>query len=223
MYLVEQTDYLRAIAGDQKNWQACISMFACGTPMSTETGAEVLKAKRDPAKAKQLMQEAGYKGEKVVVLSATDQPLVHGQALITTELLRSIGVNAQLEANDWGTMITRRSSKEPVDKGGWNIFHTWVVAPDTATPLLNNALRANGDGAWFGWPNDPEVEKLRDAWLRAPDQAAQKKIAAETQTEAYKFVTYIPTGQFILPSAYRKNLDGVIIAPVTFLWNIEKK
>ena len=223
LYLVEQTDYLRAIAGDQKNWQACVSMFACGTPMASEAGADMLKAKRDVAKAKALMQEAGYKGEKVVVLSATDQPLVHGQALITTELLRSIGVNAQLEANDWGTMITRRASKEPVDKGGWNIFHTWVVAPDTATPLLNNALRANGDGAWFGWPNDPEVEKLRDVWLRAPDLAAQKKAAAETQTEAYKFVTYIPTGQFILPSAYRKNLDGVIIAPVTFLWNIEKK
>ena len=223
MLLVVQTDYLRAIAGDQKNWQACLSMYACGTPLASDTGADLLKGKRDVAKAKELFKEAGYNGEKVVVLSATDQPLVHGQALITVELLRQAGVKAELEANDWGTMITRRASKEPIAKGGWNIFHTWVVAPDTASPLLNNALRANGDGAWFGWPNDPKVEELRNAWLRAPDLAAQKKVAAEVQDEAYKFITYIPTGQFILPSAYRKNLDGVIIAPVTFLWNIEKK
>jgi hypothetical protein len=26
-----------------------------------------------------------------------------------------------------------------------------------------------------------------------------------------------------VPTAYRKNLDGIIIAPVVFLWNVEKK
>jgi peptide/nickel transport system substrate-binding protein len=223
LYLVDQTDYLRAIAGDPKNWQACASMFACGTPMATDAGTEILKSKRDPAKAKALLKEAGYNGEKVVILSATDQPIVNNQVLITAELLRQVGVDVDIQANDWGTMITRRASKEPIDKGGWNIFHTWVVAPDTATPLLNNAIRAGGANAWFGWPDDPAIEKLRDAWVRAPDLEAQKKIAAELQVEAYKFIPYIPTGQFILPSAYRKNLEGVIIAPVTFLWNIEKK
>jgi peptide/nickel transport system substrate-binding protein len=223
LYLIDQPDYLRAVAGDQKNWKVCHSVFACGTPMSNEAGTEPMKGKRDVAKAKALLKEAGYNGEKVVILSATDQPLVHNQVLMTTEILRQAGVNVDLQANDWGTMITRRASKEPVDKGGWNIFHTWVVAPDTATPVLNNALRAGGANAWFGWPDDPKIEALRDAWVRAPDAAAQKKLAAELQEQSYKFLPYIPTGQFILPSAYRKNLDGVIIAPVTFLWNIEKK
>jgi len=223
LYLVDQSDYMRAVAGDPKNWQACPSVYACGTPMSTKQGSEVLTGKRDVAKAKALLKEAGYNGEKVVVLSATDQPIVNNQVLVTLELLRQAGVNAEMKATDWGTMITLRNMKDPIDKGGWNIFHTWVVAPDTATPLLNNALRANGDGAWFGWPDDPAIEKLRDAWLRAPNLEAQKKIAADLQVEAYSFVPYVPTGQFILPSAYRKNLDGVIIAPVTFLWNIDKK
>jgi len=27
----------------------------------------------------------------------------------------------------------------------------------------------------------------------------------------------------VIPTAYRKNLDGIIIAPVVFLWNVEKK
>jgi len=209
LYLIDQQDYLRAMAGDPKNWKVCYSYFACGTPMANDAGTGPLKGKRDPAHAKQLLKEAGYNGEKVVVLSATDQPLVHNQVLMTTELLRQVGVNVQLDANDWGSMITRRASKEPIDKGGWNIF--------------NNALRAGGAEAWFGWPDDPKIEKLRDAWLRAPDAAAQKKLAAEIQEEAYQYLPYIPTGQFILPSAYRKNLDGVIIAPVTFLWNIDKK
>ena len=44
------------------------------------------------------------------------------------------------------------------------------------------------------------------------------------QVEAYtNDVPYVPTGQFVVPTAYRKNLDGIIVAPVVFLWNVEKK
>jgi len=32
----------------------------------------------------------------------------------------------------------------------------------------------------------------------------QKKLADEIQTEAYKEVPYVPTGQFVVPTAYRK-------------------
>src|SRR5262249_24525149 len=63
LYLVDQPDYLRSMAGDQKNWKACLSFFACGTPMATEAGTEALKGKRDVAKAKALLKEAGYNGE----------------------------------------------------------------------------------------------------------------------------------------------------------------
>ena len=42
--------------------------------------------------------------------------------------------------------------------------------------------------------------------------------------EAYaNEIPFVPTGQFAVPTAYRKNLDGIIIAPVVFLWNVEKK
>jgi peptide/nickel transport system substrate-binding protein len=43
------------------------------------------------------------------------------------------------------------------------------------------------------------------------------------QARAFDFVPYVPTAQFILPTAYRTSLSGVIIAPVTFMWNVEKK
>ena len=38
-----------------------------------------------------------------------------------------------------------------------------------------------------------------------------------------RFMPYVPTGQFVAPTAFRKNLDGIIVAPVAFLWNVEKK
>ena len=150
--------------------------------------------------------------------------MAHSQALVVSDLLKKLGANVELQAMDWGTLVTRRTSKKPIDQGGWNMFHTWTAAPDMLSPALNGPLRGNGDKAWFGWPSDPKLEELIDAWFKASDPAAQKKLADEIQVEAYtKEIPYVPTGQFVIPTAYRKNLDGIIIAPVVFLWNVEKK
>jgi peptide/nickel transport system substrate-binding protein len=222
--LVNQKDYMGAAAGDPKYWKTCAALFGCGTPFETNAGAEALLDGPNPTKAKQLIEAAGYKGEKIVLLSATDQPIVHGQALVTLDALKKAGLNVELQANDWGTLITRRTSKEPVERNGWSIFHTWTSAPDFFSPAVNIPVRGSGDKAWFGWPTDAKIEALIDAWFKAPDLAAQKSLAADIQVEAYASnVPYVPTGQFVVPTAYRKTLDGIIIAPVVFLWNVDKR
>ena len=223
LYMVNQQDYVIGIAGDPKNGHTCYSYFTCGTPLSSEVSAEPLKGKRDLEKAKQLVKEAGYKGEKIVIIDATDQPIVHAQSLLTLEMLKKIGLNAEIQAGDWGTLITRRAVKEPVEKGGWSIFHTWLVGPDMVNPAVNFPIRGTGEKAWFGWPTDPKMEELREAWFNAPDAASSKKAADAVQKEAFEFVPIIPTGRFILPTAYRSNISGLIIAPINLLWNVEKK
>src|SRR5215813_3465801 len=161
--LVDQKDYMRAAAGDEKYWKVCAALFVCGAPLETNAGAEVLLKGPNLAKAKQLIEEAGYKGERIVLMSATDQPIVHGQSLVTLQALRQTVYPVDFQANDWGTLITRRASKEPLDKGGWSIFHTWAAAPDLFSPAVNIPLRGNGDKAWFGWPTDDKIESLIDA------------------------------------------------------------
>ena len=222
--LVDQKDYMRAVAGDEKYWKTCVALFVCNTPFATNAGADELLHGPNVEKAKELIKEAGYKGEKVVLLDATDQPIVHAQALVTAQALGKAGINVQIDANDWGTLVTRRTSKKPISEGGWNLFHTWTAAPDMLSPALNGPLRGNGEKAWFGWPSDPKLEGLVDTWFKSPEAAEQKEVAKEIQVEAYKNeIPYVPTGQFLIPTAYRKNLDGIIIAPVVFLWNVEKK
>src|SRR5438094_3297892 len=202
--LIDQKDYMRAVAGDEKYWKVCGSLFICGgTPFETTAGADELLKGPNLDRAKSLIKEAGYKGERIVLLSATDQPIVHNQALVTKEALTKAGLNIDLQANDWGTLITRRASKEPIDKGGWNLFHTWTSAPDMLSPALNIPLRGNGEKAWFGWPSDPKLEELVDQWFKAPDAAEQKRLADAIQVQALtKEFPYIPTGQFVIPTAY---------------------
>jgi peptide/nickel transport system substrate-binding protein len=85
-------------------------------------------------------------------------------------------------------------------------------------------MNAKGkNGAWFGWPDDPKIEALKDKFVRTSAPEEQKKIAAEIQKEAYDTVIYLPLGQFQSPSAWRKSLVGVLDGPATPLfWNIDK-
>jgi len=62
---------------------------------------------------------------------------------------------------------------------------------------VNFPIRGTGEKAWFGWPTDPKMEELREAWFNAPDAASSKIAADAVQKEAFEFVPIIPTGRFI--------------------------
>jgi hypothetical protein len=34
-------------------------------------------------------------------------------------------------------------------------------------PAVNFPIRGTGEKAWFGWPTDPKMEELREAWFNA--------------------------------------------------------
>lgn len=222
MMMVDQADFMRTLVGDPKYWKVCASFYTCGTPMANDTGAEALTGKRDLDKAKALIKEAGYKGEKIVVLDAVDQPNPHVQAIVAYDYLKKLGLNAELVSTDWGSVVTRRASKKPIDEGGWSIFGTGWVGADLLDPIGNLPLHANGDNAWFGWPKDDKIEALRAQWIKSESMDERKKLAIEIQKEAFVTVPYIPTGQWTPMTAYRKNVKGVITAPAFLMWNVEK-
>jgi peptide/nickel transport system substrate-binding protein len=223
LWMVKQEDYMRAIIGDPKYWRTCGAYFMCGTPLESDAGSEPLM-KQDLEKAKQLLHEAGYKGEPIVLMDPTDIPILHNATLVTAQMLRKVGMTVQVQAMDWSTLTSRRVEKKPPAEGGWHLFHTWATGADVSSPINNIGISGGCEAkAWFGWPCDERLEKLRDAWARATDAARQKEIAVELQLTAYDVVPYVNIGQWFLPTAYRKNLQGVIISPVAFFWNISKQ
>jgi peptide/nickel transport system substrate-binding protein len=220
--VTSQPDYLTALAGDKSNWQLCPSFYTCGTPMANDAGSDAISGKRDFDRAKALIKEAGYNGERIVVMDGVDQPVAHSQALVVSDVLKKLGLNVEVQSMDWGTLVTRRANKEPLDKGGWNIFATGWVGADMLDPVQNLPLRASGDTAWFGWPKDDQIEALRAQWLKAATLDERKKAAAALQQRAFEVVPYLPTGVWAPKTAYRKNLKGIIEAPAYLMWNVEK-
>jgi len=219
---IDQSDFMTAVAGnDHSLWKVPCGFFPIGGPMASEAGMAALTTPRDRARVKRELEAAGYKGEKVVLLGAADFVIIKPLADVTADLLRRLGMNVDYQAIDWGTLVQRRASKKPPEQGGWNLFCTYFPGLDGLTPATNLGLRANGQQAWFGWPNSPKLEALRDQWMDTPDLATQKEIAAEIQMQAFVDVPYYPLGMYYNPSAYRANLTGILHGLPTF-WNVRR-
>ena len=217
LHMVDQEMYLQAVIGNPKYYRTCPSYFMCGLPTETAAGAP---GKPNLERARQLMKESGYDGKPIVLLDAADNPSLHGAALITRELLSKIGVNVDLQAQDWASIIARRGKKDPPQAGGWNLMMATWISPDVMTPAVNAGLSGGCDKAWFGWYCSEQMEWLRREWIRATDPAKRKQIAEQVQTLAYDEVPYVPWGQYTQPTAYRKNVKGVLTFPASLYWNV---
>jgi peptide/nickel transport system substrate-binding protein len=222
--LVDQKEYMHAAYGDDpKWWRECWSHFICGSTNETEAGTETLR-KRDLAKAKQLMAEAGYKGETLVMLTTREIATIGALGDVTAANLQAIGVKVEVRESDWGTMLARRAKKDPPAQGGWNIFHTNLTSGTMFSPLTNFGISmVCGGKSWFGWPCDETAEKLQLAYVRAPDEAARRAALEALHKRLWEVVPLVPVGQYTQPLAWRNTVSGVLTANVNVYWNIEKK
>jgi len=218
---VNQEDYMTAIMGtDRSFWNVCRSQFPCGTTYGTEVDLPVQKG--DLEAARRMIQEASYGGQKAVIINPTDFHTIGPLGDITFDMLKKIGINAELVATDWGSVVQRRATKEPVEKGGWSIFHTWFTGGFILNPIITPPYRGLGDRGWFGWYDNPQIEQMTQEWLDAKDEDGRKKIAAAIQIENYTQVPTVTLGQFQIPTAYRSSLKGKLEATGPMFWNIRR-
>jgi peptide/nickel transport system substrate-binding protein len=221
---MNQKDVLDALVGDPKYFDICGAIFICGTRIATEEGAETLLKGNGMAEAKRLLAKSGYDGTPVVLLAPGDVTMLKPQPIVVAQLLRKVGFKVDVQTSDWQTVVTRRTVQKPPNEGGWSMFITNVAAPDLMNPIGANVIIGKGrKGSWFGWPDDPKLEALRDAFARSSSPEEQKRIAADIQREVLDQVIYIPLGQFRTTAAWRKSISGVLEAPVpTLFWNMDK-
>ncbi|BBK42103.1 ABC transporter substrate-binding protein [Allostella vacuolata] len=223
LHIVKQEDYMRATIGNPNYYRKfCGAFFMCGSENETAVGSEPL-AGQDFEKAKALLKEAGYNGEKIVVLQPTDRSEYNAPTMVTIQNLRKAGVNVEVQAMDWGTLLSRRAKKDPPDQGGYHLFHTAQGGTNTAMPVANTWFNTRCDKANPGWACDLELDKMVEEWSREPDVAKRKAILERIQTRAYETVPYVPTGQYNLPTAVRSNVKGVLVSGFPVYWNIEKQ
>ncbi len=221
-YAFNQEDFLKAVIGDPAWYKTCRSFFPCGSPLATTRSMDGL-LESNFEKARALLKEANYDGTPIVLMQSTDLGVLTNLAPVAKNLMEKAGFKVDMQSMDWQTLVARRAKKDPPTAGGWHAFLTSWVSADILNPVMMGFMNASCDKAMFGWPCDKEIESLRDQFARETTPAKQKAIAEAAQVRETLYPTHIPLGQWYGALAARKNVEGMIEAPVTVFWNVEKK
>jgi peptide/nickel transport system substrate-binding protein len=184
-----------------------------GNPYYVDKGKEWYNV-NDVEKAKEYLEEAGYDGEELVLLSNSDYTNMYNAALVMTEQLKDIGINAKLEVTDWPTSRERRA-----DKDAWNLFFTGFgtgpsIGPRGAVTDLMPPTNL---------PNAPEDPAVMDAWSRMhleENLEGRKQAFADLQQLLYVDVYNIVMGDITKVQATRSNVKGFTPFRIPRLWNV---
>ena len=220
-YALNQKDILLAAVNDPRYFKECKAIFICGTPYATDKGFED-KLTSNFAKSKEILKQEGYDGTPVVLLFATDTNTGRLTPIVKSLLERG-GFVVDMQAMDWQTVLSRRSRKEPLNAGGWSGFMTSWVSADLLDPIVSAFVGAACDKAAIGWPCDARLEELRDAFAKTTDPAKRKELAEAVQVRESEYPTFVHLGQFNVPLAKRRNVTGMLAAPVPVFWNVKKE
>ncbi|MBM6595539.1 ABC transporter substrate-binding protein [Microvirga pudoricolor] len=221
--LVKQSDYMAAGYGPEGWWhENCFSYFSCDGDSKTEVGSEPYR-KQDLAAARKLMEEAGYKGETIVVVGTRELPAQGALADVTVGALRSIGVNVDLQIVDFAQLQVRRNKKDPPEKGGWHIIHSAINGGVMSSPVTNFVIDSSCSGkTYFGWPCDEKVEDIRGRYMAESDPVKQRGLLEELSAALWTSLPAILTGEYFTPFAVRSEVSGLVRANMLVFWNVKK-
>jgi peptide/nickel transport system substrate-binding protein len=177
-----------------------------GQAFYTEAGKETYNQK-DAAKAKKLLAEAGYKGEKLILLTNKDYSNMYTAALVMSEQLKAVGMNVELLVMDWPASVQKQQNTTD----GWNFFFTGygtntslggVAALRFHAPPFNTYKPKKEDG-----PDAPFVKAFDDITNgRTLDE--RKAAFARAQARVLDQVLALPFGSLTKVQAVRANVEN---------------
>ena len=183
VHMINPREYLTAMFGDREGvvWDLCSSLYMCGTPWASDVGEEVYLAGGSPesvAKAKVLwkeaMEEEGWVGKKIVLLTNTDISYLYAGALITKRNLETLGADVEFVVMDWASLLNRKISnlREPPDEGGWHLYQSGGGMLD---PVGDSTISQG----WNGGFDNAEVQQLVLDFTKAKSYEEGKAIVDE--------------------------------------------
>ena len=220
---IDQREVMLATMGeDPTTWRVPMGYFLPSSKSANDAGMEFVRQRHSVDEVRRMLDQAKYGGEKIVFLHPTDQIAYNAFSTVVVDAFHKVGLNVDEQMTDWGTVVQRRPSKEPLDKGGWSMFPAGAPGPEYVDPLLANTLRSNGSKAWFGWPDDPVLEAAYEAWVDAPDAAERRSQEIAFQAAAFASVPSIPLGQYLPHAAWRSNVTGLVTGSAPVFWGARK-
>jgi peptide/nickel transport system substrate-binding protein len=192
-----------------------------GRSVRCDGGSEYYNV-NDKDLARQYLQEAGYNGEELVLLTNRDYNTMYNAALIMSEQLKEIGMNVRLEVQDWPTTIATRDNVDDA----WNYHFTgwgtnqalgylavlkFLAPPNPIYDFTSHDDPARQDQEFNAIWNDmltlPTEEERADAFCRAQIRTMENGLA-------------LPFGWLTKFQAFGANVENYVPFRIPRMYNV---
>jgi peptide/nickel transport system substrate-binding protein len=202
------TSMMQAAFGDPIFYRLDPSIYFKETSWWSNAG-QALYNQNNPGKAKQLLQEAGYHGQTIRVITTQQYDWMYKLAVVMKSQLEAIGMHVSITVLDWASLTQAR-----MNPAGYDIFTTGInLVPDPA-------ITSNWSSTWPGWWVNPQKDALLQQLATEPNY--NKRLALESQFQQlwYEDVPMLKTGDFFLLGVKSKKLHGAgLTSPLPYLFN----
>jgi peptide/nickel transport system substrate-binding protein len=208
-------DTFMSALGPKEIWFPCPAHYYCGTALESRV-AEEFYDQNNAAKARQLMEQAGYDGTPIKILNPTDYATIRFSGEVMKRVLEDVGFNVEMPAMDWATVYSTASNTDE-----WNLYGSWGVFWAAPSPVADVTLSSTFPP--MDWSND-EAKQLRIDYARAGDSQERTRIIDRVQEILYDEVPFIRLGQWSAIHPYRSWVKNFTVpaAPVYFDTWLEK-
>lgn len=213
-YSVDNEALAKAQVGDEAFWYVQDgSWFTKGSIWYDATAGEGIYNAKDVEKAKELVAESGYNGEKIVIMSDKGDLYTSNGALVLQDQLKAIGINSEVELYDTATFQDYRSA------GKWNIvLSRWSdMNPD---PQVFEPW--TGTNGWItAWDDEEsaEMDAIFEKMSIEIDQDARYELVKEFYAKFWDCCPYLKSFNDIRLHAISDNLQGFQAYGQSYFWS----
>jgi len=176
----------------------------------SNAGAELYNQK-NPAKAKQLLQEAGYKGEPVIFVTNSDYDYMYKAAQVIQQQLAGVGMDVQIQVYDWpGSLAVRK------DMSKWDLF---TSSHSTRFDPSANDFYFQAKTTFFGY-NNPALEALIEKANATTKFEERYKYYDQIQKMIYEDVALLRLYDHYTWQGHSARLKGYVPWVAARFWNV---
>lgn len=193
---IEAEAFMQAAFVDDQFYNTNPALMPEDSPWYSDAGQELFH-NDDPEVVQDLLDEAGYDGEPVRIMTDRENAQHYDMAIVLQQQLEDHGMNTDLMVYDWPTVTELRDDPEAYD-----VYFTGF-AP-TTVPI---AYQFFFEG-WSGWTDSEEISAAIDDITHAADEEEALVAAEDLQQAFFDYIPMIKPGERQMVSVVREGIDG---------------
>jgi peptide/nickel transport system substrate-binding protein len=212
-HAIDKEELSKAVTGGQG--KPVSAGFPAGMPFHGALHDQDPYARPNLARAKQLMQEAGYRGQEVVLTAHLVPDRIAQGAVVIQGQLQAAGFNVKVQT------LESAALQKTFNDGDFELFYSGLTPrPDADIYYCQFNMSTTSQAGY----KNPEYDRLCEAGRRALRPEERAKIYAELEQLRRTDLPYFPTYYVPQVAAWRENVKGFVHWPAGYarVWGVSK-